>query len=447
MTTDTSTSAFCSDLSDEPIDSITAGFKEENVCGEGASCTVYRMHIDGLQVAVKRLKSQYRNQPTYVSSYRKEYQIGQRLKHDALPVYRDKKFGFDEVYIVMDYVDGISLAEFLKTEEGKTYFSSLENVKRFLSELLNVVAYLHRSGVIHCDLKPENIMLRHIDRGVMLLDLDKAYSDTLDQSHGGTLSISDPLSSDQKPTRYKDFSAIANIVDIIAKKAPKFPTKKLKAFRKECLNVDTDANILAASLNQKNPNKSLIVIGIIVFAVFLSLIIWKLQTPTTPPPLTVPSNDDTEVSTHENQVFKEEVPKDTISVVPTPKQPIKKQKSLPKTPEPMPQEADELDIDIDTPMANFITEIEAAQKILVSGWDEKRDYRILQDLTNSYLSTYRQIREEATAKYSDMNAVDVELAVAKAYEKSRAGKLFTKFNNDLRDTLRKRDPEFDAFFR
>ncbi len=166
MNENSSPSDFGSGFSENNLDSVTVGFTDQNICGEGASCIVYRMRLSGLLVAVKRLREEYRTDPSYIASYRKEFQIGQRLKHDALPVYRDFHEDIKNVYIVMDYVDGISIEEFIKTAEGVKYFSSAENVRRFLKELLNVMGYLHRCGVIHCDLKPANIMLRHIDRGV-----------------------------------------------------------------------------------------------------------------------------------------------------------------------------------------------------------------------------------------------------------------------------------------
>lgn len=197
-------------------DLIHNSFTAENICGKSASCIVYQMRRQGLRVAVKRLKAEYCTEPTHVNSYRKEYQLGEQLKHDALPVYRDMHEDVNEVYIVMDFVDGISLSDFLETEAGKEYLRNAENVKRFLTQLLDVVTYLHRSGVIHCDIKPANTMLRHSDRGVMLLDMDKCYSDSLDRTHGGTAFICDPLDNGDKPTVAKDFSAIGNLIDYIA---------------------------------------------------------------------------------------------------------------------------------------------------------------------------------------------------------------------------------------
>lgn len=268
-------SDFASGLSNETFDPVTRGFIDENVCGEGASCIVYRVRHGDLLVAVKRLRKELIGKAEYRSSYRKEFQIGQRLKHDALPVYRNLRDDLEEVYIEMDYLDGVTLEDFIRTQEGKEYFTSAEYTGRFLRELLNVVFYLHRSGVIHCDIKPANIMLRHSDRGVMLIDLDKAYSDIRNNNHGGTRSFSDPLGNDSKPTAFKDISAIGIIVDRIADEVPGFPSYKFKRFKKECLNEKFSENRLYVLLNPKSNRNPLIIASILSIAIVVAMLIWN----------------------------------------------------------------------------------------------------------------------------------------------------------------------------
>ena len=243
-----SSSDFASGFSEETLDTVTSGFIDKNICGEGASCIVYRMRHGDLLVAVKRMRKELLTEPAYRASYRKEFRIGQRLKHDALPVYRNLKDELEEVYIEMDYVDGITVEDFIRTQEGKEYFSSAENVRRFFKELIDVVSYLHRSGVIHSDLKPANIMLRNSDRGVMLLDLDKSYSDILNCNHGGTKSFSEPLDENQKPTAQKDYSAIGRIIESISETISRFPESSIKHFHKECLSGNATPDRLLRQL-------------------------------------------------------------------------------------------------------------------------------------------------------------------------------------------------------
>ncbi len=269
-------SSFGSDFSERSDSAVINGFTEENVCGEGASCVVYKMRLGGLQVAVKRLRPEYRTNPAFISSYRKEYQIGQRLKHDALPVYRDFIESGEEVYMVMDYIDGVSLQDFLLTDEGKQYFRSDKNVRRFFSELLGVIAYLHRSGVIHCDLKPANVLLRHSDRGVMLIDLDKSYSDTLDCTHGGTPTVSSPMVEGNKPTAQKDYAAISRLLEILEGSVPNFPKSKFRRFQRLCRKGDVSSEMLIEAI--KTPSRFRFwLIGISFACLAVSAILWGVQ--------------------------------------------------------------------------------------------------------------------------------------------------------------------------
>lgn len=246
-------------------ESIRSGFTDENICGEGATCVVYQMNLQGLHVAVKRLRDEYLDEPIHRAAFRKEFNIGRQLKHDALPTYRELNEDGDEIYIVMDFIDGVSLSKFIATEEGQRFFSSSENVRRFLLELVGVVGYLHRKGVIHCDIKPDNIMLRHSDRGLMLIDLDKAYSDTLDRTSGGTYGFSDLLESGEKPTAAKDFAAIGKVIDFIAANSSRFPVSVFKRFRDECNNPYTSVEKLCETL-QPRSHRGLWIVGIMLIS-------------------------------------------------------------------------------------------------------------------------------------------------------------------------------------
>lgn len=248
MTDSSRSSFFSSDFTNFPELDEEGLYAAENICGVGASCSVYSGYVKGLKVAIKRLKEEYLTNPLYVEAFRKEFQIGRRLKHESLPVYRAFRADLDEVYIVMDFIDGCSVMDFMETAEGRDWFSKRENVGRFLRQLLGGIGYLHRSGVIHCDLKPANIMLRHSDRRVVLIDLDKSYSDTFDRTHGGTPGSSDPLRCGLKPTVNKDFTAIGNLIGWLGSRADDFPIRWFKEFCNECGKPDATYERLSALL-------------------------------------------------------------------------------------------------------------------------------------------------------------------------------------------------------
>ncbi len=410
-------SDFGSDFAEQSQDNVSCGFTDTNICGESASCVVYRMHLGGLRVAVKRLRAEYRNNPLYIAAFRKEFQIGQRLKHDALPIYRELRADTNEVYIVMDYVDGISLDKLLETTTGQEYFSSATNVKRFFYELLSVVAYLHRSGVIHCDLKPANILLRHSDRGLMLLDLDKAYTDTLDLTHGGTANASDALPKGEKPTSAKDFKAIGKIVETLAEKVPGFPYAKFKKFRRACDIDGVDSERLQDLLEKSSNTKWWIIATVCLLALISTVLIAIFH-------------QSSEVSVPEAPVAS----KDTV-VVQVPQQPV-------APTEPKPVEAPALNIDVDNNMRAFIQSADSALTCLQSGTLTNSEIQnLVFDLTARYTSEYGNIVNTYKKEYPVVPGMDVELAIARASERSRAMRLLQQFTQAASDTIQHRQPE------
>lgn len=411
------------DLSEDASqDTIFNSFTDKNICGEGASCIVYRTRWKGLRVAVKRLKAECRTVPTYVASYRKEYQLGQQLKHDALPVYRDMHEDINEVYIVMDYVDGISLSEFIDSDAGRKYFSDVENVKRFLIQLLDVVIYLHRSGVIHCDIKPANIMLRHSDRGVMLIDLDKCYSDSLDRTHGGTAYICAPLDNGEKPTAAKDFTAIGNLIDYIAERVPKFPAKHFKRFRDACRSKDTTDERLSQTLQYRSKSYLwAIVIAVLCIACGAFYLIR--------------SSVDSEPSQSSQQTLPAEN-SDTVRII----ERVPSEQSAIQAPTQSKSKSQfKVVVDFDNRMSAFIQKATAAMAALRKGNATNREIRdMVFQMAESYTTKYQFILAAYKSENLDMSGIDVEIAVARASERSKATKLLQQFTQAASDTLEQR---------
>lgn len=424
-----------SGFTEEQEDSIAYGFTDANICGESAACTVYRMRIDGFRVAVKRLRPEHLTNPVYVAAYRKEYVIGRQLKHDGLPVYREFHDKMGEVYIVMDYVDGTALNEFLGSEAGGEYFRSAENVRHFLDELLSVTTYLHRSGVIHCDLKPANIMLRHSDMGVMLIDLDKAYSDTLDMTHGGTKNNSTPTEPGQKPTAQKDFAAIGLIVDAMAASIAGFPKSACARFRKECGAETTSPERLRKALRPRQYVKAAIVTtaAIVILAIgsvigYLSSIRETPRPDIAPVSATAADTADTGSDTAVNKG------------VAAPGQPSAVIAPEVKTPERQP--AEELVIDpaeIDRRFSHLMGKMDRGLHRLKSGKMTLQEITdMMQPIGTEYQTIYGKVRTDYRAKYPQKSAVDVEYALIRAYEKSRITYKYMDFMRACSDSISSR---------
>ena len=146
----------------------------------GSTCDCYRVRLYGKLHFLKRLKPELRTDPRYVSALQKEFETGYRLDHPHLVRYVSK--GDD--YLMTEYVDGETLAQFAASHPE--YFKSRKQTDRFLSQLLDVVGYLHQHQIVHLDLKPENILITRIGHEVKLTDLGYCYADAYTDTMGHT---------------------------------------------------------------------------------------------------------------------------------------------------------------------------------------------------------------------------------------------------------------------
>ena len=177
----------------------------------GSTCDCYRVKLYGKLHFMKRLKPELRTDPRYVSALQKEFETGYPLDHPHLVRYLSK--GDD--YLLTEYVDGITLGAFVA--ETPDYFKSVRNTNKFLTQLLDVVGYLHQHQVIHLDLKPSNILMTRIGHDVKLADLGYCYTDTYTDTMGRTDKYAAPeqLADDSKVDVTTDIYAIGKILETL----------------------------------------------------------------------------------------------------------------------------------------------------------------------------------------------------------------------------------------
>ncbi len=126
----------------------------------------------GKWLVLKCLKEEYAENPTYQTLFQKEFDIAYQLSHPHIV----QTIGMEEVApfgkcIVMEYVDGVSLREYINTHK----YSRQETI-RWINELCQALSYIHAKQIVHRDLKPENILITSNGRHVKLIDF--GFSDT-----------------------------------------------------------------------------------------------------------------------------------------------------------------------------------------------------------------------------------------------------------------------------
>ncbi len=152
----------------------------EPISQGGATCDAFRVKLYGKLHFLKRLKPTYAGDVRYQQALQKEFETGYRLEHPNLVRY----ISFDEDGVLMEYIDGDTLADVLSHQPA--YFWKRENQFRFIRQFLSAVQFLHEHQVLHLDLKPDNILLTHINHDVKLVDLGCCLTDTFSDTPGRT---------------------------------------------------------------------------------------------------------------------------------------------------------------------------------------------------------------------------------------------------------------------
>ncbi|MBQ8365496.1 MAG: leucine-rich repeat protein [Bacteroidaceae bacterium] len=143
--------------------------KIERLDSEGGTCEAYIVHIKGKAYFMKRLRSQYSNDPNYRLIFNKEFEIGNSMNCCYIPQYVSMGEDGKGLYILMEYVHGTTLQK--KLEEEPAFFDNDENVDKFIVQLLEGLKWLHSNNIAHLDITPKNIILCQINNNVKIIDL------------------------------------------------------------------------------------------------------------------------------------------------------------------------------------------------------------------------------------------------------------------------------------
>jgi len=150
---------------------VSARYRVVRVVGGGGMGMVYEAIDERLGVRVA-LKQSCAKEIELKKQFEREARLLASLKHDALPKVVDYFIENNSAFLVMEFVDGVSLSEVVKNENGPL---PVQRVIALADQVLDVLVYLHDQGrrVVHRDIKPQNIRLTSEGR-ISLLDFGLA---------------------------------------------------------------------------------------------------------------------------------------------------------------------------------------------------------------------------------------------------------------------------------
>ena len=106
-------------------------------------------------VAIKILREEYTRKPDFQERFRREAQAIARLSHPNLVTVYDFGFQGDQFFMIMEYVEGEDLKSFLRRERSQPMDLWLD----IAIQVCEGLGLAHRAGLVHCDIKPQNILL------------------------------------------------------------------------------------------------------------------------------------------------------------------------------------------------------------------------------------------------------------------------------------------------
>lgn len=144
-------------------------YEVTGVIAESGTAIIYQgvNLLDGSVVAIKSLLPKRRMDPFIVAKFKEEANHYLYLSHPNITRLVDFIDRGNNLYLVVEYVEGVTLLDYMISLGRPLNDSELYNA---FSQILDTIAYLHQNQIIHLDIKPENIMIRP-DGQIKILDM------------------------------------------------------------------------------------------------------------------------------------------------------------------------------------------------------------------------------------------------------------------------------------
>ena len=136
---------------------ISGRYLIEAIVGTGGMAVVYRARDIQLNrtVAIKVLRPEYQTDMDFVHRFSLEAEAAAKMSHENIVNMLDVGIDHEMRYIVMEYVDGRTLKEMIR-QEGRIH---PDVALRMAIRILAAVDHAHRNGIVHRDIKPQNILV------------------------------------------------------------------------------------------------------------------------------------------------------------------------------------------------------------------------------------------------------------------------------------------------
>jgi serine/threonine protein kinase len=152
---------------------VIEGYRVLSLAGEGAASLIYLVQDpDSKQIwALKHVEKEEPKDQRFLDQAQSEYEIAQRLNHpsirkiDRLIKRREMLINVKELFLLMEFVDGVSLE--------KITTLSMERAIHIFHQVADALAHMHAQGYVHADMKPNNVIV-NLEGQAKIIDLGQS---------------------------------------------------------------------------------------------------------------------------------------------------------------------------------------------------------------------------------------------------------------------------------
>ena len=202
----------------------------------GATSETFKRRMSGGLYFMKKLRSEYAGDKRYRQAFYKEFLMGKDIVSPYVVKYVAINNDADGLYILMKYVNGDSLEK--KLSQEPEYFHKKKNIKKLLMQLSQALTELHKRGIVHLDVKPENILLTKTTNDVVLIDLGFCISNSYDNTAGCTAHFAAPealAGNIGEIDARSDIYSVGRLLEYIEKKCGRSLPRLFGKIKDKCL--------------------------------------------------------------------------------------------------------------------------------------------------------------------------------------------------------------------
>lgn len=166
------------------IENFSADWSDITLLQQRRQNTIYTAKRYGKRYLLKGISSEYQSLTDIRLLQEKEFSFGISLSHSNIV----ETYSLEDVQelgrcIVMEYVDGLTLAEWIKTSPSRA------QRERVLAQLLEVLEYIHSLQLVHHDLKSSNVLITRNGQNVKLIDFGLSDTDSTSDSNDASIDL------------------------------------------------------------------------------------------------------------------------------------------------------------------------------------------------------------------------------------------------------------------